>query len=53
MKQMTAPMTVNAPGRSIWRTFSLSDAFAGAALAGVEKKRRMIPAEIPPMGRLM
>ena len=48
---MTAAMTVNVPGRSIERTFSLRGASVGTACGGVVKKNRINPPANPPIGR--
>ena len=50
---MTAAIMMNVPGRSIWRSFSCQVAFAGLAAGGVVKRKNMIAALRPPIGRLM
>jgi hypothetical protein len=44
---------VKVPGKSIWRSFSFKEAWTGTACAGVVKKKRMMAADKPPIGRLM
>jgi hypothetical protein len=46
-------MRMKVPGKSICRSFSFKVASWGFAVLGVWKKRRIIPAEAPPIGRLI
>ena len=50
---MVAPMMRTTPRGSIWRIFSFRGAASGTACTGVWKKKKMMAAERPPMGRLM
>ncbi len=52
MYEMIKAIIKNAPMRSICNSFSLSVAWAGFALAGILKKKRVMIAARPPMGRL-
>jgi hypothetical protein len=53
MRQTKDAIKMNVPGRSICSTFSRSDAASTFAAFGVWKKKKMIAAEAPPMGRLI
>jgi hypothetical protein len=50
---MIPAMARTIPRGSICRNFSVQVALAGMAVLGVEKKKKMMAAETPPMGRLM
>jgi hypothetical protein len=50
---MVAAIMSEEPTGSIWSSFSRRGAWTGTAWGGVVKKKRMMAAERPPMGRLM
>jgi hypothetical protein len=46
-------MMVKVPGKSICKSFSLMGAGTGFEAGGAVKKKKIIAAAIPPIGRLM